>query len=100
MEREPEPEPNFSKVGTGTGTITFSEVGTGTGTVKNSYGSTTLFTFFDKVRLLFGKAVYYYYGLHTSNRCVVQLRNPVQCCPLFISRMLTCCQEAEGGRGC
>jgi hypothetical protein len=32
MELEPEPQ-NFSKVGTGTGTITFSKVGTETGTI-------------------------------------------------------------------
>jgi hypothetical protein len=48
MELEPEPYRNFSKVGTGTGTITFSKVGTVTGTVKNSYGSTTLLEFTSK----------------------------------------------------
>ncbi len=33
LKPETEPERNFSKVGTGTGTITFSKVGTGTGTI-------------------------------------------------------------------
>jgi hypothetical protein len=33
MELEPDRNRNFSKVGTGTGTITFSKIGTGTGTI-------------------------------------------------------------------